>query len=188
MCRSPKENGPPTQALDRCGRHCRFDQRAVVPQDSGTRSKRVTLDSVCTQTRSARPTFGRATIASEHNAKSLGEQMRDRSPSPRFAKQRSRAIDPAFVQKMQDATLATTNLSKTVRNRLPRRQARLLGSTQWAEGERRQTTAIRPPTTRLGPPETILNGAHNCPRGKQEILPAAPPQSRAHPSGSGHPS
>jgi hypothetical protein len=42
---------------------------------------------------------------------------------------RRRAIDPVlFIEKMQDATLATTKLSKTWCNRLPRREARLRSS------------------------------------------------------------
>jgi hypothetical protein len=53
-------------------------------------------------------------IENKNNAKSLGEQnFRDQSPLQSLARL-PRVIDPVFVQ-IQDATLATTKLSKIVR-------------------------------------------------------------------------
>ena len=83
---------------------------------------RVTLDLMCARGPTCRPMVRPAADLSS-NAKSLGEQIRDQSPVQTLDGSCGRSTRLLF--KIQDATLATTKLSKTWCNRLPRRQARL---------------------------------------------------------------
>jgi hypothetical protein len=79
-----------------------------------------------------RPTHGAADRAALNSAKSLGEQISDQSARSALARKKQ-VIDPAFVQNIQDATLATTKLSKI--GRRPPPTGKLTPLCQWTEAE-----------------------------------------------------
>ncbi len=129
----------------------------------------------CAQTPSA-PTVVRLVQTSSSHAKSLGEHTRSITPCD--------AIDPALFNSIQDATLATTKLSKIASTCKPPDASDASSSSLSVDRGRTQPprgafveVGLRPPPPRL----TAARPESQTPCGKQLILLIATRSSRAPP-------